>query len=111
MAHVTEQLCKYEMRRLEKVEKSIEPKKTLGKILYCMINKSHKDCIIGLDVKSQKKSRVRKRRKRQYSNSSSDSGDEWTPALETCVTKKKTNSMRGNNIYIKYGFNSLCLFQ
>ena len=26
-----------------------------------------------------------------------------------CVTKKKTNDvMRGNNIYKKYGFNSLC---
>ena len=67
-----------------------------------MVNKSHKDCV-GLDVKSQKKSRVRKRRRRQYincSNNSNDSGDEWTPDLETCVMKKKTKDMRGNNIYI-----------
>ena len=66
---------------------------------------------VGLDVKSQKKSTVRKRRRRRYSNcsnSSSDSGDEWIPALETSVMKKKTKDMRGNNIYIKYGFNSLC---
>ena len=67
--------------------------------IACLI-KSHKDCV-GLDVKSQKKSRVRKRRRRRYSNcsnSSSDSGDEWTPALKTCLTKKKTNKvMRRNN--------------
>ena len=55
---------------------------------------------------SSPKSRIEleKKRKRRYSNcsnSSSDSGDEWTPALETCVTKKKTNVMRGKNIYIK----------
>ena len=42
MAHVTEQLCEYEMRKLEKVEKNIEPKKTLGKTLYCMVNKNSK---------------------------------------------------------------------
>ena len=69
-----------------------------------MVNKSHKDGV-GLDVKSQNKSRVRKRRMRRHSNcsnSSSDSGDEWTPALETCVMKKKPNDvMRGNELVNK----------
>ena len=68
-----------------------------------MVNKSHKDCV-GLDVKSQKKSRIRKRRRRQYSNcnnSSNDSGDEWTPALETCVTRGKNNVMKGNKLIAK----------
>ena len=60
---------------------------------------------VGLDVKSQKKSRVRKkrRRRRRYSNcsnSSSDSGDEWIPALETCVMKKKTNDVTKGNKYV-----------
>ena len=67
-----------------------------------MVNKSHKDCV-GLDVKSQKKSRVRKRRRRQYSNcnnKSCDSRDEWIPALETCVMKKKTNDVTRGNKYV-----------
>ena len=38
MEHVAQQLCEYETR-LENVEKNIELKKTLGKILYCMVNK------------------------------------------------------------------------
>ena len=44
---------------------------------------------VGLDDKSQNKSRVRKRRRySNCSNSSSNSGDEWIPALENCVMKK-----------------------
>ena len=47
---------------------------------------SHKDCV-GLDVKSQNKSRVRWYS--NCSNSSSDSGKEFVPVLETCVMKKQ----------------------
>ena len=68
-----------------------------------MFNKNSEN-YVGLDVKSQKKSRVRKRRRRRYSNysnSSSDNGDEWVPALETCVIKKKTNVMKGNRLVNK----------
>ena len=100
MADVVQELCDYEKKRLENIEKNIELMKTLGKQYY-NINKQYKYCV-GLDVKSQKKSRVRKRRRRQYSNcsnSSSDSGDEWTPSLETCVMKRKRNDItRGNQL-------------
>ena len=49
---------------------------------------------------SKNKSRVRKRRRRRYS--SSDSGDEWIPALETCVMRKKTNDViKGNKLVNK----------
>ena len=54
MADVMQELCGYGKRR-----DNIELKKTLGKILL-HAQKSHKDCV-GLDVKSQKKSRVRRR--------------------------------------------------
>ena len=102
MADVMQELCYYEKRRLENVEKNIELMKTLG-IILLYDNKSHKDCV-GLDFKSQKKSRVRKRRRRQYSNCSNnscDSRDEWSPDLETCVMKKKTKDMRGNELVNK----------
>ena len=105
MADVIQELCDYEKRRLRNAEKNIELMKTLGKIiLHVQLKiKNFKDCI-GLDVKSKNKSRVRKTRRRRYSNcsnSSSDSGDEWTPALETCVMKKKTNVIRGNRLVNK----------
>ena len=76
-----------------------------------MLNKNDKDRV-GLDVKSKKNSRVRKRR-RQYSNcsnSSSDSGDEWIPALVTCVTRKKTNDViRGNKLVNKIWTPFFCI--
>ena len=99
MADVMQELCDYEKRRLENIKENIELMKTLGKILL-QKNKSHKDCV-GLDVKSQNKSRVRKKRRRRYSNcsnSSSDSGDEWIPALETCVVKRPNDVTRGNKL-------------
>ena len=43
------------------------------------------------------KKRRRRKRYSNCSNSSSDSGDEWTPALETCVMKKKTNDVTKGN--------------
>ena len=78
-----------------------------------MVNKNSQKLCLGLDVKSQMKSRVRKRRRRQYrncSNSSSDTGDEWIPALETCVMKKKPNDvMKGNRLVNKIWTSFFCI--
>ena len=44
MAHVMQELCDYEKRRLENIKNNIEIMKTLGKNYY-KVNKSDKDYV------------------------------------------------------------------
>ena len=61
-------------------------------------------CLLNTDIHStikviRHKSLRKRRRYSNCSNSSSDSGDEWIPALETSVMKKKPSDItRGNKL-------------